>query len=399
MDYIYRKIENKIINTLLRGKSVLLLGARQTGKTTLINRISSDLHLSLVQPTIRQYYEKNPAILTGEVEAIAEKNQNKPLVILDEVQKVPEILDAVQDLIDRGIAKFILTGSSLRKPRHGKINLLPGRVVVLKLDPLSFAELPDENQSLNDILLYGTLPGIATVKKSKDKEIDLTSYVTTYLEEEIRAEAIVRNIGAFARFLNLAATESGNIVNFNKLSQEIGVAHTTISSYYQILEDCLITERIEPLIQSKIRRRLTRSQKYIFFDLGVRRISAEEGIRLTDKTMGNLFEQFIALELIYYSRFLDEKIKIHFWRDPNGPEVDWILVKHNHYIPIEVKWTTKPSLKDAKHLLTFLKEYSNTENAYIVCRIPREIKLADHIYAIPWQEVHCLLDSVQVGIR
>ena len=110
--------------------------------------------------------------------------------------------------------------------------------------------------------------------------------------------------------------------------------------------------------------------------------------------MGYLFEQFVGLELIYYSRFFEEKIDIYFWRDLNGPEVNWIIAKEEQYIPIEVKWTTEPSLKDAKHLHLFLDEYPNTENAYIICRIPRKTKLANNIYALPWQDILELFPAI-----
>ena len=260
MEYIHRFLEERIRHTFKRGKSVLLLGARQTGKTTLINRFKHDLLISFVPPDIRQQYEKSPHLLRGEVEALDAQASGlaargkRPLVILDEVQKVPVILDVVQDLIDRGKANFILTGSSARKLRRGaQVNLLPGRVVAFRMDPFSLQEFPAKD--LNERLIYGSLPGILAVQPLADREADLESYVTTYLEEEVRSEAVVRNLGDFARFLELAASESGGIINLRKLSQEIGVSHTTIGAYYQILEDCLVAERIEPLTQSKTRKK------------------------------------------------------------------------------------------------------------------------------------------------
>lgn len=388
MHYISRKIESNIKEALGRNKSILLLGARQTGKTTLLNQIPSDLYISLANPVVRQRFEKDLALLSGEIEALDKKN-NIPLVIIDEVQKIPDIMDLAQDLIDRKQARFILTGSSARKLKQpGKINLLPGRVVALKLTPLIISELPENKKNLDELLLYGALPEIITQSKLPDKEIDLRSYITTYLEEEVRAEALVRNIGSFHRFLELAASESGNIINFRKLSQEIGVAHTTISAYYQILEDCLIAERIEPLRHTKTRRKLTAMPKYLFFDLGVRRLSANEGTKLPAKYIGSLFEQFVGLELINVLNLTQELCKIYFWRDTVGNcEVDWVIDKHGQYIPVEVKLTSSPTLKDAKHLQTFLSEYENTEKAYIVCTAPRKIKLNDRIYALPWQEI------------
>lgn len=391
MDYISRLLESSIRQTLSRGKSILLLGARQTGKTTLIQRLKADFAVSFIQPRVRQRYEQDPSILAAEVEALAETIRGTALIVVDEVQKVPEIMDVVQDLIDRRIAKFILTGSSARKLYSGsKLNLLPGRVVVFRLDPLCLSELSILKPKLEDLLLYGSLPGIVTVENVKDKELDLSSYVTTYLEEEIRAEAVVRNVGHFSQFLMLAASESGSLVNFRKLSQEIGVAHTTIASYYQILEDCLITERVKPLSQSKIRRRLTKTPKYLFFDLGIRRVSAGEGTKLPARFWGNLFEQWVGLELIRHSRFVKD-IKLFFWRDPAGPEVDWVLEKDGIYIPIEVKWTEQPKPEDIKYLKLFQSEYKNTKQAYVICRVPRKLKLAENIYALPWHMIGSLI--------
>jgi len=385
MRYIKRLLEDRIGHTLSRGKSVLLLGARQTGKTTLINRFKHDLSISFVQPDVRQRYEKSPHLLKGEVESLISKGSKKrPLVILDEVQKVPVILDVVQDLIDRGKASFILTGSSARKLRRGaQVNLIPGRIVAFRMDPFSLQEVPAKD--LNERLFYGSLPGILAVGEDQDRESDLESYVTTYLEEEIRAEAVVRNLGDFARFLELAASESGGIVNLRKLSQEIGVSHTTIAAYYQILEDCLIAQRIEPLTQSKTRKKLTKSDRYLFFDLGVRRLAAREGTRLPRSNMGILFEQFIGLELLRSVHTNGRGAKIKFWRDPDGPEVDWVIDNDGFYTPLEVKWTDNPSSSDIRHLEVFLSEYKSAKTGFLICRVPRKMKLSEKVSALPWQ--------------
>src|SRR5260363_362919 len=354
----------------------------------------ADCTLSLVQPVVRQRYERNPALLTGELEALAEDQQTRVRVWIDEVQKVPALLDGIQDLIDRQIAQFILTGSSARKLRVGPAaNWLPGRVVALRLDPLMWSELSEIRMTLGDLLLYGSLPGIVAVSQPEDKETDLASYVTGYLEEEIRSEALVRNVGQFARFLSLAASESGQIVNLRKLSQEIGVAHTTIAAYYQILGDCLIAERIEALTTGKLRRRLTKAPKYLFFDLGIRRLSAREGRQLPESYWGRLFEQWVGLELIRALRASNSPGKLYYWRDSNGPELDWVLERQGAYIPIEVKWTEKPRLQDAKYLALFKREYPKTERAYLVCRTPTKVKLAEGIYACPWENLMTLMDS------
>jgi len=387
MNYINRFLEDKIRHTIERDKSVLLLGARQTGKTTLTNQFKSNLSISFISPEIRQRYEKSPHLLKGEVELLTGAEiGSRPLVILDEVQKIPVILDVAQDLIDRGKANFIFAGSSARKLRHGdKINLLPGRIVVFYLDPLSLGEFPAKD--LTERLIYGSLPGIFAVENLSDREADLESYVTTYLEEEIRAEAAVRNLGSFARFLELAASESGGIINLRKLSQEIGVSHTTIGAYYQILEDCLIVKKIEPLTQSKTRKKLTKSNRYLFFDLGVRRLAAREGAKLSRDTMGRIFEQFIGLELLKLARQKNQTAKIRFWRDPDGPEVDWVVDMEEVYAPIEVKLTENPSPVDIRHLEVFLSEYKSAKTGYLICQVSRKAKLSDKVIAIPWQSI------------
>lgn len=295
-------------------------------------------------------------------------------------------MDGVQDLIDRKIATFILTGSSARKLRRGHAaNLLPGRVAAFRLDPLTYQEYFEG--SLEDRLLNGSLPSIVLTKNTDYQREELHSYVSTYLEEEIRAEAIVRNLGAFGKFLQLAAGESGRIINFSKLSQEVGVSVPTVSSYYEILEDCLIVERIEPITKSKKRKKLTRSQKYLFFDLGVRREAAREGTELPRETMAHLFEQWIGLELVRIARLRDSHARIRFWRDPSGPEVDWVVERNGVFVPVEVKWTDIPSLADAKNVEVFLREYETAKMGYVVCRATRSAKLSDRVTAIPWQEI------------
>ncbi len=391
--YIHRTLEKKFFDILKREKSILLLGPRQTGKTTLINQIQAHKRFTLANPQDRLRYEKEPFTLTAEVEKIHENHKDKlPLIIIDEIQKVPILIDAVQDLIDRKIAKFVLTGSSARKLRRGNnINLLPGRVIPLRLDPLTYKELPPP-LSLAKLLLDGSLPEIFLQKNTDVREELLEAYVTIYLEEEVRAEAIVRDLGHFSRFLELTASESGKIVNFSKLSQEIGVTHSTIASYYQILEDCLISERVEPITTSKTRRKLSKTQKYLFYDLGVRRIAAHEGRELPKEQMGQLFEQYVGLELIRIGRSSEQKFSVKYWRDPSGPEIDWIVEVKDRYIPIEVKWTTAPTEQDTKYLKIFLNEYPKAKKGFIICRTPHPMKIDKNLYALPWDRMDEIFD-------
>ena len=393
MNYLPRRLEPSLHHAIKRGKSVLLLGPRQTGKTTMINRIEADLSISLLEPGARRRYEAEPGLLSGEVEALTSKDkQASPLVVLDEIQRVPVLLDAIQHLIDGKKARFILTGSSARKlRRRSNVNLLPGRLVSLRLDPFVLAETQDLQRSIEDHLLEGDLPLLFDVENPQDRETDLRSYVNAYLEEEVRAEALVRNLGPFARFLELAASKSGNQINARKLSMDIGVAQNTIASYYQILEDCLIIERIHPLTQSHSRKKLAKTDKFLFFDLGVRRLAAGESRRQTPERMGALFEQFVGLQLLRCARLSPVACQLRYWRDGNGPEVDWVLEQDGRYTPIEAKWTDTPRTKDIRHLKLFLSEYPQAEQAYVICRVPRKTKLDKNIFAIPWQDCNKLV--------
>lgn len=432
MNHIPRLLLQQIHQVLDMGKSILLLGPRQTGKTTLVQQLSADLQISLASTSELFKYTKTPFSLSKEVEYLYNKatatdntsssrntsisatstttgtnasantsistntsNKKLPLIVIDEIQKVPLLMDEVQTLIDRKKAQFILTGSSARKlKRHGgDINLLPGRVLPLRLDPFSYSEAaPFIDLQLETLLLDGTLPEILLTTDINKREYLLDAYVNLYLTEEIQAEAIVRDLSSFARFLELAAAESGNLVNFAKLSQEIGVSHTTIMSYYQILQDCLIIEKVEPLLATKTRRKLIKSSKYLLYDLGVRRIAVHEGRLLAPEQMGKLFEQYVGLELIHLLRLNKRRWSLKYWRDVNGIEVDWVINTDSGYIPIEVKWTESPSMQDAKHLKIFLNEHEQAKSGFIICRTPRPMQLAENIVALPWQQLGEVLE-------
>lgn len=379
---IKRGLEPVIERHLGRGKSILLLGPRQTGKTTLLKRLQPDLAISLASPETRQRYEREPGLLAAEVRAL-ERSRRRPLVTIDEIQKVPALMDVAQELIDDGEAQFVLTGSSARKLRRGQaINLLPGRLVGLRLDPLSIEEHPP--RSLTDALTFGTLPAIVTAPRGDDREADLATYVQTYLEEEVRHEALVRNVGAFGRFLELAGQESGRIVNYSRISQDVGVSSVTVQAYYEILVDCLVAERVEPITRSASRKKLTRAARYLMFDLGVRRLAAGEGTRLLPVRRGELFEQFIGLESVRLCRRHLPAARLRFWRDPDGPEVDWVIEHQGAFLPIEVKLSDRPSSRDAKHLEVFLDEYKSPA-ALVICTAPRPLKLTARVMAVPWQ--------------
>jgi predicted AAA+ superfamily ATPase len=395
MTYISRAIESNITQALKRGKSILLLGPRQTGKTTMIKQaLKPDIHYSFAKASTRQRYEHNPALLEAELIAQIKTYTHPPLICIDEVQKIPRVMDVAQFIIDEKMAQFILTGSSARKLRHNQdINLLPGRVVSQHMTPLLLSEMSSFTPTLEDLLLYGSLPDIALTPDYAAKETDLLAYVTTYLEQEIRSEALVRNVGNFARFLQIAAGEAGKQLNFTRLSQDIGIADTTIANYYQILEDCLIVLRIDPITDSHTKRRLIKSPKYLFFDLGIRRAAANESTALPLKMLAELFEHYVGNELVYQSQLHNPHIKVKYWRDTAGPEIDYVLDISQRYLPIEVKWSENPNLSDAKHLIKFMQEYPDVKMSYIISRTPQAYQLADKITVLPWQAISSIFKN------
>lgn len=340
---------------------------------------------NLAQSKLRLKYEKQPSLFADEIRSLEGK---APLLIyVDEIQKVPDLMDEIQVLIDEKIALFCITGSSARKLKRGsQTNLLPGRVVLYRLNPLSFAEITNFN--LQHTLIFGALPAVVLESDNRKADKMLRDYVDLYLQEEVRAEALVRNVGLFQRFLELAAIESGRVVNFSKISKDVGVSYHTIQSYYTILEDCLIVERVDPLTDSSFnRKKLVKSSKYLFFDLGVRRVASNEGLRLPREHLGLLFEQWVALEIIRFFRSRGLSYQLKFWSDPDGPEVDWIIQFDGDYYPIEVKYSENISVMDCRHLVTFEKEYGNSKKGIIVYSGEENLTLKNSYKVISYKSI------------
>jgi uncharacterized protein len=384
-----RKVFFVLQKILETGKSLLLIGPRQTGKTTLVKSMGATLYLNLLDPQTYTRYLAHPQLLAQEIDALCVNGSPKPLIVLDEVQRLPVLLDLVQILIDDNKAQFVLTGSSVKK----LTNLLPGRVFRFVMDPLMLSEITPDLSHLDTLLWYGTLPGIYTLPDVASKDIALASYFYSYLEEEIRREALVRKLGAFSRFWEAVCQQSGQLISFRALSQDIGVTHATIASYFELLEKCLLLERFDPISRNQSRSRLIKSSKYCLFDMGIRRIGAREGVSLPREHMGHLFETYVGLELrrLFRSQY---HVAIKFWRDANGPEVDWVIDMGSQFIPVEVKYTATPTVKDARHLQIFMDEYP-CRHAYVVCQTPRAYILTERITALPWCDLPSLLDLVK----
>lgn len=396
---VKRLLEGSIQKAIQVGKSVLLLGPRQIGKTTLFHQLlvgQNYLEYNLADPELRLLFERDGARLRHEVDFKPEH-----LVFIDEIQKVPQLLDVIQLLVDQNKRCFLLTGSSARKLRRQVTNLLPGRVLSYRVDALVWEEystyfpLPGQHV-LKQLIQFGEMPEIISMMVNNyDKDIMqdfLVSYVSSYLEEEVRSEALVRNLGAFSKFLHLAAESSGQLVSIRAMSQDLGIPHQTIGNYYQILEDCLIIEKIDSLTPSSQRGRLAKSPKYLFFDLGV--LNAACGVirseSYTEERWGQLFEQWVGLTLLKLIRSKKKAHKLYFWRDYQNKEVDWVLAEGTQYIPIEVKWTQTPNLSHCKHLHYFIDQYG-CQKGFLVFPGTRSFKLSEHVVALPFSELSTLL--------
>ncbi len=329
-------------------KSILLLGPRQVGKSTLVKRLSPDYVLNLSDEEIYLNHLKDPGLLKKELLAL----KRPKLVSIDEVQRLPFLLNTVQYLIDEGFgARFILTGSSARKLRQGGANLLPGRVIEEHLGPLTYWEL-GKHFDLQKSLTRGMLPGIY-FDDNTGVEI-LKTYTQVYLKEEIRSESFIRNVAAYARFLELAAGQSGLWINYSKIASDSEVTKDTLRRFYEVLEDTLLAIRIPPYTPSLGHRRISQRDRIFIFDLGVRH--ALLGLLNKDFTpteTGHLFEHWLILQVYYYAQVHKKDWRFFSFRTDIGDEVDLVIQTPKKLFLIEVKSGKKVDQKQLKGLNAF----------------------------------------------
>lgn len=361
-------------------KSVLLLGARQVGKSTLTRALSPDVVINLADEGRYLEYAKDPNRLRRELMA----NKQARLILLDEIQRVPALLNTVQALMDEGLnARFILTGSSARKLKRGGANLLPGRIVLEHLDPLTIWELG----VLFDIercLHVGCLPGIYLDRESGQEVLE--SYAAVYLREEIQAEAVIHNIGAYARFLDAAALASGDWVNYSKLASETEIPKETLRRYYQLLEDTLLAFRLQPYGKEAANRRVPQRERILLFDIGVR--NALLGISsgpLSETEKGKLFEHWFILQCAYFIRVHKLPWKIFSYRTDAGAEVDLIIDTGKHLLAIECKWSRTVRPTQLSGIRSFRAIATKPVRAFIVFRGERA-QLMEDILVLPFAE-------------
>lgn len=332
-------------------EGMFLFGARQVGKSTLLkNRFPQAIYIDLLNSDLRRRFKQNAALF----KEMLTKYPAETLVIVDEIQKVPELLDEVHSLmVDYGL-HFILSGSSARKIKKSGANQLGGRAIPETLYPLVSAEITDYD--LNKAIQNGTIPRHYAVTNAKNR---IKAYIDLYLKEEIKEEAAVRNVDNFERFMEVAAISDGEIINYENIATDCGVSANTVKAYFKILYDSLIGYEI-PAYRKVIKRKLTQAPKFYYFDVGVanylmRRYKLEPGT----PEYGHAFEHLVMQEIIAYLGYKGELDQLSYWHAYSGEEVDAII--GDAKIAIEIKSADEIQRKHTESLREFAKEHPNAK--------------------------------------
>lgn len=355
----------------LTKKSTFLLGPRLTGKSWLIRHTLNNCKVyNLLEHETFTKLSREPNRIRESID------KNTRCIVIDEIQRLPMLLNEAHLMIEEYGIHLLLTGSSARKLRRGGVNLLGGRARVQYFHPLIYAELKDDFDLMRAIN-YGLLPSIYL---SSTPQEDLEAYIGLYLREEIAAESLTRNIPAFGRFLEVAALCHSKIINFTKIANDAQVARTTVQEYFEVLKDTLIAYELPAWGKSKIRKPLSTSKLY-FFDAGVVRTLQNRGfINKGTPEFGEAFETYIFHELKTLIDY-NPPGKLAYWRSTSGFEVDFIL---NDQTAIEVKASKNISIQDLKNL-NALQEEKNLKNYIIVC-LEKESRVVGKIQILPWQK-------------
>lgn len=365
-------------------QSAFLFGARGVGKTTLLTSLpwlKEALVINLLHAKNENHFARNPDALGEIVRALPE---TQPYVVIDEIQKLPKLLDVVHDLIETTNKIFILTGSSAKKLRHGGANLLAGRALLYHLYPLIYLEVGDQF-NLFQALQYGMLPKTFELTTELEKQLFLETYVNLYLKEEVWAEKYVRDLEPFRHFLEVAAQANGKKINFSNIAQDVGVSDYTVQDYFSILEDTLIGYYLHPF-QHSFRKRLSKKPKFYFFDTGVARaLTRLIEIPLAESTsaFGEAFEHFIINQCIQLARYCHRNYRFTYLATKDDAEIDLVVERPGQKILfIEIKSATTV---ESRHLSTLKKISSDFGDCEAVC-FSREqyTKEIDSIGVYPW---------------
>ena len=376
MQYIERVVD---INKMLESRSLFLFGPRQTGKSSYIRNQLSEPVLSwtLLDNELYRDLSMRPSLLRNTIKA---KGVDSGIVVLDEIQRLPDLLNEVHMLIEETGLHFLLTGSSARKLRRKGVNLLGGRAGRLSFHPLVWPEVRNLDEALPHILETGLLPPFFT---ADEPEPMLSDYIGLYIKEEIEAEREVRNLPPFWEFLRTVATSSGEIMNYENISRDIGISGVSVRQWYSILSDTLIGFEVPPFRKTKIRKP-NASSKFYLFDVGVaRKLQGLARIEEGTAEFGRYFENYIAMEIrswLDYSGF--DGIGLSYWHAKSGQEVDFII---NEEIAVEVKAASRVSARDLKGLKALMEE-GLMRKYVLVCRESYPQLLDNGILILPYTD-------------
>ncbi|OGT46064.1 MAG: hypothetical protein A3E82_08070 [Gammaproteobacteria bacterium RIFCSPHIGHO2_12_FULL_38_11] len=366
-------------------QSFFLFGARGTGKTTLLRStpwLKEAIMINLLEAKTENRFASNPDTLSEIVNAMPEKQTH---IVIDEIQKLPKLLDIVHNLIETTDKKFILTGSSAKKLRHGGANLLAGRALLYHLYPLTYLEAGNKFNLLHAIH-YGMLPKLFEFTSDHDKQLFLEAYVNLYLKEEVWAEKYVRDLEPFRYFLEVAAQANGKKINFSKIAKEVGVSDYTVQDYFSILEDTLIGYFLQPF-QHSFRKRLSKKPKFYFFDTGVvRTLMRLIEIPLPEKTnaFDNAFEHFIINQCIQLASYRHRNYRFTYLETKDDAEIDLVVERPGGKILfIEIKSSDNIEERHLSSLKSFSKDFGDCE-AICLSRDPYTKKL-NGITVYPWE--------------
>ncbi|MEN8263046.1 MAG: AAA family ATPase [Nitrospirota bacterium] len=335
----------------IENQSFFLFGPRGTGKSTFIKEAFPDaLYLDLLQPDIYRSYNARPERLRESVFA----NINKKVIIIDEIQRIPELLGVVHSLIEekKGLM-FVLTGSSARKLKKTGVNLLAGRALMKHMHPFMAAEL-GSYFNLDEALNYGLIP---LIMASSDRKSSLQAYIDLYIREEVQMEGLTRNIGNFSRFLEAISFSHGSVLNISNVARECHIERKVVESYITILEDLLLSYRI-PVFSKRAKRVLSSQPKFYFFDTGVYRALRPAGpLDRPEEISGPGMEGLAAQHLRAWINYKKPDCRLYFWRTSSGNEVDFIVYGKDIFWALEVKNTANIRSKDLRSLKSFGQDY------------------------------------------